>query len=143
VKTNPFKILQQRAEVKLNKRVFVFIVCLIIAFISWLQINLSQVYIENIPVRVDFVNLPKTKFGTSRMSDTLMLEAEANGFSLLKYEQKAISIDFRKLKRDNSSGTYYFLPNNFTKTFSNQLGENYKIIKPTIDTMELNPTFNK
>lgn len=143
MKTNPFKILQQRAEVKLNKRVFVFIVCLIIAFISWLQINLSQVYIENIPVRVDFVNLPKTKFGTSRMSDTLMLEAEANGFSLLKYEQKAISIDFRKLKRDNSSGTYYFLPNNFTKTFSNQLGENYKIIKPTIDTMELNPTFNK
>ncbi|HEY4798755.1 MAG TPA: hypothetical protein VII99_06725, partial [Bacteroidia bacterium] len=86
MKTNPFKILQQRAEVKLNKRVFVFIVCLIIAFISWLQINLSQVYIENIPVRVDFVNLPKTKFGTSRMSDTLMLEAEANGFSLLKYE---------------------------------------------------------
>ena len=143
MKTNPFKILQQRAEVKLNKRVFVFIVCLIIAFISWLQINLSQVYIENIPVRVDFVNLPKTKFGTSRMSDTLMLEAEANGFSLLKYEQKVISIDFRKLKRDNSSGTYYFLPNNFTKTFSNQLGENYKIIKPTIDTMELNPTFNK
>ena len=143
MKTNPFKILQQRAEVKLNKRVFVFIVCLIIAFISWLQINLSQVYIENIPVRVDFVNLPKTKFGTSRMSDTLMLEAEANGFSLLKYEQKVISIDFRKLKRDNSSGAYYFLPNNFTKTFSNQLGENYKIIKPTIDTMELNPTFNK
>lgn len=94
---------------------------------------------DNLPVKFDFVNLPKAKFGTGKISDTLLVEVEANGYGLLKYEMKDISIDFRKLKKDNSSGTFYFLPNNYSKTIAKQLGENFNVLRTLTDTVQFNP----
>jgi len=140
LKTDLFRFLHQRSEVKLNRKVFVFIVCLIISFFTWLQINLSKEHVDNLPVKFDFVNLPKTKFGTTKISDTLFVEVEADGYGLLKYEMKDVSIDFRKLKKDNNSGVFYFLPNNYTKTIAKQMGENFKVIRVVTDTLQLNPS---
>ena len=95
---------------------------------------------DNLPVKIEFVNLPKTRFGTSKISDTLFVEVEADGYGLLKYKMKDVPIDFRKLKRDNNSGAYYFLPNNFTKTIAKQMGENFKVLRSNTDTLQLNPT---
>ena len=93
---------------------------------------------DNLPVKFDFVNLPKAKFGTTKISDTLFVEVEAEGYGLLKYEMKDVSIDFRKLKRDNNSGVFYFLPNNYTKTIAKQMGENFKVLRAIADTVQLN-----
>jgi hypothetical protein len=128
-----------RKTIKLNKRVFVFIACLLLSFFIWLQINLSKKHTEIIQVKIDFLNLPKTKFGTTKISDTLFLEVEADGFSLFKYELKNISVDFRKLKKDIHSGSFYFLPNHYTKTISEQMGENFKVLRAMTDTIQLNP----
>ena len=89
-----------------------------------------------LPVRIEYVNMPK-KFGTSVLSDTLLVEVEANGFSLMKYEMKNISIDFKKIKKDES-GAYYFLPNNFAKSIGRQMGENIKVIRVMMDTLQIN-----
>jgi len=140
LKTDLFRFLQHRSEIKLNRKVFVFIVCLVISFFTWLQINLSKNHVDNLPVKIDFVNLPKTKFGASKISDTLLVEVEADGYGLLKYKMKDVSIDFKKLKRDDNSSAYYFLPNNFTKTIAKQMGENFKVIRAITDTLQLNTT---
>ena len=139
MKPDFLKFFSHRPDVKLNKKVFVFIVCLVISTFTWLQINLSKVHTESIAVKLDFVNLPKSRFGTSVFSDTLILEVEADGYSLLKYKMKPVSIDFRKLKKDIDSGDFYFLPNNYTKTIGKQLGENFKVIRAIADTIQLNP----
>lgn len=89
-------------------------------------------------MRIDFINLPKAKFGKTKISDTLMMEVEANGYGLLKYEIKDVAFDFRKLKKDNG-GSYYFLPNNYTKTIAKQMGENFKVLRAITDTFEINP----
>lgn len=91
-------------------------------------------------MKMEFVNLPKTRFGTTKISDTLFVEVEADGYGLLKYKMKDISIDFKKLKRDDISGAYYFLPNNFTKTIAKQMGENFKVLRSITDTLQLNST---
>lgn len=116
-----------------------FILCLIISFFTWLQLNLSKEHIDNVPVKVDFVNLPKSRFGVSRISDTLLVEVEADGYGLLQYEMKEVSIDFRKLKKDINSGSFYFLPNNYTKSIGKQMGDNFKVIRSVADTVELQP----
>lgn len=139
MKTDLFRFLYQRSEAKLNRKVFVFIICMVISFFTWLQINLSKEHLDNLPVKFDFVNLPKIKFGTTIISDTLFVEVESNGYGLLKYEMKSISIDFRKLKKDNHSGVFYFLPNNYTKTIATQMGENFKLLRVITDTIQLNP----
>ena len=139
MKTDLFKFLHHRPEVKFNRKIFVFTVCLLISFFSWLQINLSKEHVETIPLKVDFVNLPKTRFGTSLISDTLFVEAEADGYSLLKYEMKSITIDFRKLKKDKEADVFYFLPNQYTKTIAKHLGESFRVLRAVTDTLQLNP----
>lgn len=139
MKTDFFKFFHQRPEIKLNRKVLVFIVCLIISFFSWLQINLSKEHADVIPVTVEFVNLPKPRFGTTRISDNIMVEVEADGYSLLQYETKVVSFDFKKLKKDSEIGVYYFFPNNYTKSIAKQLGDNFKVMRALTDTIQLTP----
>jgi hypothetical protein len=139
LRTDFFRFFHQRPDIKLNRKVLVFILCLIISSFTWLQINLSKEHVDNVPVKLDFINLPKTRFGTTSISDTLLMEVESNGYALLKYKMKDISIDFRKLKKDVSSGVFYFLPNNYTKTIAKQMGENFKVIRSITDTIQLTP----
>ena len=139
LRTDFVHLFSQRPDVKLNKKVFVFILCLVISSFSWIQINLSKQQLENIPVRVDFVNLPKARFGATAFTDTLLIEVEADGYALLKYKMKGVQIDFRKLKRDPGTGVFYFLPNNYIKTISKQLDDNMKIVRAVTDTVVLNP----
>ena len=134
------KFFSQRTEVKFNKKVFVFIVCLVISFFSWLQINLSKKQVENLPVRIQFTNLPKTRFGNSKMSDTLYVEVEADGYDLLKYEMREVQVDFRRLKRAHNPEAYYFLPNSYTKAIGKELGETFQVLKALTDTIQLMPT---
>jgi len=140
LKTDFIKFFSQRSEVRFNKKVFVFIVCLLISLFAWLQINLSKKLVENLPVKIQFTNLPKTRFGTSKFSDTLYVEVEADGYDLLKYEMREVQIDFKKLKRGRNPEAYYFLPNSFVKNISKQFGENFKVIKALSDTIQLNPS---
>ena len=135
--TDFLKFWNQRPEVHLNRKVFVFIICLVISFFTWLQINLSKEHTDILPVRIDFINPPK-KFGSNNVSDTLLVEVEANGYGLMKYEMREVSVDFKRLKKDES-GAYYFLPNNFTKTIGKQMGENFKVLRAMIDTIQINP----
>ena len=85
------------------------------------------------------MNLPKSRFGITKLSDTLLVEVEADGYGLLKYEMKEVSVDFRKLKKDVNSGDFYFLPNNYAKAIGKQLGENFKVIRTMADTIQLKP----
>ncbi|TAL61893.1 MAG: hypothetical protein EPN85_03795 [Bacteroidetes bacterium] len=135
--TDFLRFFYQRPDIKLNRKVFVFIVCLIVSFFTWLQINLSKEHIDSVLVKVDFVNLPQSRLGRTKMTDTLLVEVEADGYGLLKYEMKEITIDFKRLKRDINSGFFYFLPNNYTKTISKQLGDNFKVIRVIADTVHL------
>ena len=143
LKTDFFQFFQQRPDVKLNRKVFVFILCLVISSISWIQINLSKEHTDNVPVKFSFVNLPKPKFSSPVIADTLLLEVEADGYALLKYKMKEVQIDFKKLKKDAGSGSFDFLPNNYIKTISKQMGDNYKVVRALMDTVQLKPTLVK
>ncbi len=138
MKTDFLQFWNHRSELKLNKKVFVFTVCLLISFFSWLQINLSRKQVENLPVKIQFTNLPKARFGTAKLSDTLYVEVEADGYDLLKYEMHEVQIEFRKLKRDRNPEVYYFLPNSYLKTIGRQMGENFKLLRSLTDTIQLN-----
>lgn len=128
--------LSDRKEVHFNKKVFVFSICLLISFFAWLQLNLSKKQIENIPIKVNFINLPKTRFGTSTITDTLFIEVEADGYDLIKYEMKKWDVDFKKLKKGKKPDTYYFVPGLYTKTIGKQMGENFKVLRVLTDTLQ-------
>ncbi len=138
MKTDFFSFFNQRPDTKLNRKIFVFIVCLVISSFTWIQINLSKEHQHNVSVKVDFINLPKTRFGITDITDTLLIEVEANGYTLLKYEMKEVQVDFKKLKKD-AAGSFYFLPNNYIKTIAKQMDDNIKVIRALTDTIQLTP----
>ena len=98
--------------------------------------------IENLPVTIQFTNLPKAKFGTAPMSETIYVEVEADGYDLLNYEMKNVKINFNKLKRARHQNAYYFLPGAFMNTISRQLGENFLLHKSLTDTVRLIPSLH-
>lgn len=129
-----------RQEARLNKKIFVFIICLLVSFFGWLQINLSKKQSETVPVEIEFSHLPKTRFGVSSITDTLLVELEADGYDLMKYEMKKVEIDFRWLKKAKNPEAYFFLPNYYTKEISRQIGESYKVLRSLTDTIQLKPS---
>lgn len=137
--TDFLRFFSHRPDIKFNRKIFVFIVCLVISFFTWLQLNLQKEHVEIISVKVDFVNLPKSRFGVTSLSDTLSVEVEADGYGLLKYEMKEVPVDFKKLRKDINSGSFYFLPNNYTKTIGKYLGGNFKVLRTLVDTVQLKP----
>jgi hypothetical protein len=137
LKTDIFRFLLQRPDVKFNRKLFVFTLCLIISCFTWLQINLSKTYTDAIPVRIEFVNLPKAKLGITKKTDRILVEVEADGYALLKYKEKDMQIDFRKIKKDANGGSYYFAPNSNLKAIARQMDDNFKVIRVTTDTIVL------
>lgn len=139
MKSDFLQLFSHRSDVKLNRKFVVFFICLVISFLSWIQINMSKEHIDNVLVKVDFIHLPKSRFGATQISDTLLIEVEADGYALMKYEMQEVSIEFKKLKRDANSGTYYFLPNTYTKTIAKQMDYNFKVIRSVADTIHITP----
>jgi hypothetical protein len=138
LKTDIFRFFHQRPDIKFNKKVFVFILSLIISCFTWLQINLSKVYTDTVPIKIDFINIPKLRFGITKITDTLLVEVEADGYALLKYKPKDVQMDFKRLKKDVNTGFFYFLPNNNVKSISRQMDGNFKVIRVLADTLQLN-----
>lgn len=137
MQTELLKLLRRplKREIKLNKKVFVFFICFLLSFFLWFQINLSKQHTDSLPLVVEFTGLPKYKFVTAVIRDTLYAEVEANGFALLNYDELKANFEFKKLKRDKKSDDYYFLPNTHLKTFSKLFGDDFKVLKIIPDTV--------
>jgi hypothetical protein len=127
---------KNRSTLKVNKKIFVFLFCLCISFFFWLQINFSKKQIETLSVNIKFINLPKPLYEKSKQTQVVYIEAEADGYDMLKYETVEIPVDFKKMKKTTSSN-YYYTPNSSFKTISKQLGAHYKLIRIVSDTLYL------
>ncbi|MFT4526581.1 MAG: hypothetical protein ACI85F_002756 [Bacteroidia bacterium] len=57
--------------------------CLVLSFLFWLLTTLSRTYIEDIPIPVNYTNLPENKVLVSKLPEQLFLEIEATGFDIL------------------------------------------------------------
>lgn len=73
--------------------------CILLAFLTWLSIKLSNKYTERITLNVHYANLPLESFLTPNSTQTIDAVIEGSGFSLLNYNlsKKNISLDINQL----------------------------------------------
>ncbi|ETN95639.1 CdaR family protein [Zhouia amylolytica] len=103
----------------------VFLTFLLVSFILWLLIKLTQIYSYSVSYNVVYKNLPKNKLFLNPPSTRVNVLVEANGFRLLKtnlIDEKA-SIDLSKVR---SHSNKWFLLSNDIET---QLKEQYRDIE--------------
>ena len=133
------------SAIHLNKRVVIFLFCLIVSSFFWLMLALSKEYTIEIYFPVQYINLPPDKVIANNLSETIDIELKSNGFNLLFYKLKekkeTVLIDFKDAKRMPPKNNYFLLTNLRIDKIKNQFSENFKILKIYPDTIFLN--FNK
>lgn len=120
-------------KLKLNRQVFVFSVCLVISFFIWLQFNLSKINHDVVPVYVELEKPIIPLKSNNCLVDTLYLEVEADGFSLIQYEPLTMTLDASRARKQGE--LYYLLPAKHQKTINKQMGDEFQLVRIVTDTL--------
>mgnify|MGYP001549873219 CR=1 FL=1 len=131
--------------IRLNRRVVVFLICLMVSAFLWVVQTLSQNYAVEIYFPVEYHNLPKDKVVANPLPQNIQASVKISGFNYLIYKifhrNKIVFIDAKRLKKSHERNNYYILPNSKIETISNQFNEDIEILKIEPDTIFFN--FNK
>ena len=126
-----FKIEQLRND----KRIVVFLVCLAIATGLWFLNALSKDYSTTISYPVRYVNPPKRQFLANNPPSKLELKVDAHGFTLLRHKLSLsfspIILNLSNITRDLSAenGTYSIPSSAVMKRISSQVSNEISILE--------------
>ena len=119
-----------------NKKLNVFGLFFLLAFLILVLSKLSKSYTEIITVGINYTNLPEDKVLTSDDQPELNIMVTTYGFNLLGsyFYDKTIPVDF-----DNDvfikGEDYVWIANRALPTIENQFGNNFKIVSIQPDTL--------
>ncbi len=120
---------------KENSNNRIFLVCLLIASIMWLLINLSKEYRATVDLIVGYQNPPSGKVLFNEEKDTIEAEIYAIGGNILKYRFShpfvKVNLDEVLLTNNNSN---FWLPNRSLNILRKKLGvkEVYRVQEDTV-----------
>jgi hypothetical protein len=140
-RSNP--ILERFSPKRLDKRLSVFIICLLFSSLFWLLTVFSKEYTTEISFNATFLNLPADKILIKDLPSKISVKVKASGFSLLGVQYSAqndtLFIDASNVKKHlndkNTNEIYYLLLNNQLALMGEQLGGSMKVEKIFPDTV--------
>lgn len=134
-----FQRLVSNGELKLNRKLGIYIVCLLLSCLLWLLITLSDKYDTDIVFPVTYNGIPKSKVVTNNLPETITARVNAVGFNLLWYKIKGysepITFEIPSSKLRELNGNNYTLTNNRLEKISSQLGDKIKVLHISPDTI--------
>lgn len=128
--------------VKLNKKVLVFLFCVLISTFFWFLSHLSKEYNAKLKVPVEYSGFPKNKVVSNNLPAEIELQVKATGFTLLMYRFRdkldPVRVDGSYIQKYKKDDLFYFSTNSRTETWADELGERMKILKVSPDTLFFN-----
>lgn len=95
-------------DLRNNKRIVVFLICLLFATTLWFLNALSKDYSATISYPVKFENPPKNRFLAGEITDKLELNVDGQGFTLLRHKllsYTSLKFDIEEITRNMVSNT--------------------------------------
>jgi len=128
---------------RLDKRMSVFMICLLFSSLFWLLTVFRKEYNTDISFNACFLNLPADKILIKDLPSKITIKIKASGFALLGVQYSAkndtLFIDASNVKKylnDKSTNEiYYLLLNNQLSLMAEQLGGSMKVEKIFPDTV--------
>jgi len=125
-----------------NKRIIVFLVCLFIATSLWFLNALSKDYSATISYPVKFTNPPANRFLAEKTPAKLDLDIEAQGFTLLRFKLLSfapIKLDVDEITKnlETNSGTFRVTSRNLISGITDQLSSEIKITNITPEVLNI------
>ena len=134
-----FQKLVSNGDLKFNRKLGIYIICLLLSALLWLLITLSGKHDTEIVFPVLYNGIPKTKVVTNHLPETITAKVNAVGFSLLWYKiagsGQNITLEIQPSKLKELNGSYYTVTNNRLEKISAQLGEKIKVLRISPDTI--------
>ncbi|MCV6628763.1 MAG: hypothetical protein OIF50_02775 [Flavobacteriaceae bacterium] len=122
---------------KLPKRKWnLFIVCLLLSFISWFFIQLSEVYTGVITFGIRYKNIPKNLILREAKHQKIQATVKASGYYLFisKLRQKRIDVDLAQIS-NRKKGIYVLRESQFSPKITSQIDSDVEILG--VDVHEL------
>jgi hypothetical protein len=143
VQEKSHSLLSKFSPQRLDKRLYVFLICLLFSSLFWLLTVFSKEYTADISFNASFLNLPADKILIKDLPNKISVRVKASGFSLIGVQWSAkndtLFIDASNVKKhltDKSTNEiYYLLLNNQLSLMAEQLGGSMKVEKIKPDTV--------
>lgn len=125
----------QLERLRRDKRIVVFMVCLVIATALWFLNSLSKNYTTTVSYPVKFVSPPKNQFLANTPPNNLELKVEAFGFTLLRHK---LSLSFSPIvlnlnsitkNLESESGSYNVFTRNLIRRISDQISSEINVLE--------------
>lgn len=128
------------SKASVNKRLYVFLVCLFFATFYWLINVLGNQYTSDIRVKVEYVNHPAEQVILSDLPTYLTANVSTDGYTLLAYQLKIkkplVEINFSNYQFEESRNKNEIIVADFKSSLSKQFGE--KILLNEISPKKIN-----
>lgn len=121
-----------------NKKLLLFIACLLVSFSFWLLIVLAKTYTDTISLPIVYLNKPEDKILTNTPPTSINMVIQSTGWELLSY---IFNFNIQPVKINLWSGKKHFTKISTKSTLqelNSQLSENVKIIIIQPDTLYFN-----
>ena len=127
--------MKQRRFTKTHKRkINIFIRCLIISFVAWLLIAISNQYTFTVNTGIQYVNMPEKRAFHPLQSDTVSIQLKMSGWEVLmaklKPDSNTIQVDISGLNTRN-----YVVFSNQLGFINRQFPSEKKVISVSPDTL--------
>lgn len=129
-------------KIRLNNRIYIFLVCLILATVFWFLKMLTKEYATIISFPVRYVNMPDDKILENKyqLPDNIQIHVFGNGYSILGNStfNRASELEFdlsNDLQKGNLPNTYFIITNNRKNKLQKQMGSELSIRQIEPDTL--------
>ncbi len=118
-----------------SKRLNVFLLFIVLAFLFSVLSKLSQRYTHSFTFKINAINVPEEHVILNDSTNTMTIALSTYGFRHIKYylRQPEINVDFSNLEKTASS--YKWIESNELSKIINQFGANIDIENITPDTI--------
>ncbi|MFN2395977.1 MAG: CdaR family protein, partial [Bacteroidales bacterium] len=104
-----------RKKPEIRRKAFIFLLCLVFSFISWLFIKLSRESAAIVPVKIEVINTPPDVIITGKSDSIFVVNVKSTGVKLLSSglmrRVETFETDFsalQQLRRNNGNIVYFF-----------------------------------
>ncbi len=122
-----------------NKKLSVFVYCLLLSTFFWLLSALSKNYTASFPVKINYTSLSNDFVLTEQPADKVQIELRGSGFHLLaeklSFNVTELSIDLNSAKPHYIENSYYIKTSDYKSKLSRIIDQDLKLSYLSPDTL--------
>ncbi len=118
-----------------NRKIQIFIVFLLAAFLIWLVSNMSETYTDETTFALKYQNVPDSLFLTRASQDAVQARLRTSGFQFLTmgFKNLEVNVDLSSLNMKDSK--YFMTASEYRRQIERQLSDNIDLLAVDEDTL--------